>query len=430
MKMRSLVYYTSIAPLLFGSTLAFALSPTSNTAPATLEASYVSPIQENQVAFVPFAGDTTISSTVLSDLRTTSLKVTTDNLPQRAHTSADLAGTYSAWENLGIPYLVIGTTSTDRGNTVVNFEVIEIATKRRIQGTQTIRGNDPRKVAHQTSARIYELITGKKSDFDARIAYILQQGEGANKVSSLIVSDADGENPTAIVDKLPVLIFTPAASPDGNLLAYAVQAERNLPYIYIYDFRTKKVTPLVKLKGNNLSPSFSPDGGSILFSSTADGDTDIYRVSVSGGAPQKVFDLPYDQVRPSYAPDGRGFIFSSDHASPNRPKIYRSDFSGNITRLSQSNYASNPSYSPDGSKIGYLNGRSAMIMSSSGQNLVNFGATGIDESPSFSPSGEKVVYAQGNGRNSTLVIRSLNGGATVTKSVRGAVKSPVWIPSN
>ena len=429
MKIRTLIHYSYLTPLLFASSLSFAqtLSSTSNTAPATIETSYVAPVQANQVAFVPFAGDNAISSVILSDLRTTPVTVTTENLPQKAHTSSDLAGTYAAWESLGIPYLVIGSTSTDRGNIVASFEVINVATKEVLQGPQRISGSDPRKVAHKSAAKIYELVTGKKSDFDAKLAYVLQKGSGDNTVSSLIISDADGENPTAIVDQIPGLIYSPVASPDGNLLAYSVQMPKNLPYIYLYDIRSRKVTPLVRLKGNNLSPSFSPDGGSILFSSTADGDADIYRVSTAGGTPQKVFDLPYDQVQPSYSPDGKNFVFASDHASPNRPKIYRSDFSGNVSRVSSANYAANPSYSPDGSKIGYLNGRSAVVMSNGGKNLVNFGSTGIDEAPKFSPSGEKVVYSQGNSSNSTLVIRPLSGGTAITKTVKGAVKSPVWI---
>ena len=166
----------------------------------------------------------------------------------------------------------------------------------------------------------------------------------------------------------------------------------------------------------------------MLFSSTIDGDADIYRVSTAGGTPQKVLDLPYDQVQPSYAPDGSGFVFASDHASPNRPKIYRSNFSGAVSRVSSANYAANPTYSPDGTKIGYLNGTSAAVMSAGGGNVANFGNTGIDEAPAF----RQAVNGWSMPKVKTRVpsvIRSLVGGDTVTKQADGEVKSPVWIPS-
>ena len=146
--------------------------------------STVSKASQFQVAFVPFAGDNQISSTVLRDLNTTALKVTSNNLIQQPHSSSELAATLPAWQQTGIPYLVIGTTSSNRGDTVANFEVVEVSTGRIIRGPQQISGRDKNKVAHKTAARIYELITGKKSDFDARLAYVEVKGKGENRVSS------------------------------------------------------------------------------------------------------------------------------------------------------------------------------------------------------------------------------------------------------
>lgn len=384
-------------------------------------------VSQSTVAFVPFIGDANLSNTVLRDLQASSLNVTTNGLVGQPHSSKELEQTLPAWQKLGIPYLVIGSTRRDRGNTVAEFEVIEVMTGRIIKNKQTVSGPNAKQVAHKTSARIYELITGKKSDLDARIIHVAEKGSGSQKISSLVIRDADGENPVTITQVTNASIFSPAVSPDGRYIAYSVQLKDDYANLFRYDLQTRQITRLVDLKGSNLSPSFSPDGSQILFSSTVGDDADIYRVSISGGTPQRIVALPYDQVQPSYAPDG-SFVFVSDHASPRRPSIYRYNPSGSPIRISRSGYAAGPNYSPDGSKIGYLNGSSAAVMSSTGANIANFGNTGLDESPSFSPTGERVVYAQGRNQ-STLVIRSLAGGQTITKKTDSVVRSPVWIPS-
>ena len=44
------------------------LMPNALAAPVVLQLDYEIPTQQNQVAFVPFAGDTTMSSIILNDL--------------------------------------------------------------------------------------------------------------------------------------------------------------------------------------------------------------------------------------------------------------------------------------------------------------------------------------------------------------------------
>ncbi len=399
--------------------------------PVVLQLDYDIPVQQNQVAFVPFAGDSVISPIVFNDLNKTELKVTNKNLPQQPRSSSELTGTLPAWQKLGIPYLVMGNTRTDRGKVVTDYEVVNVQTGQVLGGKQTLSADKDasslRYAAHVIADKVYELITGTPGDFSGRIAYIEESGRGKDKTSRLKVMDADGENARTITE-VKGSIFSPAWSPDANRIAYAVQREKSYPVIYVQNVSGGSASVLTPFPGSNLSPSFSPDGSKILFSSSFEGSAHIYEISASGGQPRRLTNwTKSSEVQPSYAPDGKSFVFVSDKAGFNRPAIYRYNFgSGQISQVSRGGYATSPQVSHDGSQIAYLSGRSAAIMNSSGGVVANLGSTGIDEAPSFSPNGKRVVFASTQGGKGVLTIKSLNGGETFGKSGQGIIRSPVW----
>lgn len=407
--------------------------PTYAAESMVLDMTLTAPRQQNQVAFVPFAGDSVLSPIILSDLSKTELKVTSQDLPQRPHSSADLSGSLPVWQSMGIPYLVIGSTRSNRGKVVTDYEVIDVKSGRVLAGKQRLTSDNTtqgmRYAAHVIADKVYELITGTPGDFSGRIAYIEEEGAGKNKKSMLKIMDADGENATTITQTTGS-IFSPTWSPDGNRIAYSVQREKSYPVIYIQNVSGGGASVIANYKGSNLSPAFSPDGSKILFSSSFEGSAHIYEMSTSGGQPRRLTNWPSSEVQPSYAPDGKSFIFVSDKAGFNKPQIYRYEFgSGRTSKISNSNYATSPQFSSDGSQIAFLNGRSAAIMNSGGAITANLGNTGIDEAPSFSPNGKRVVYASKQGGKGVLIIKSLSGGQSFGKSAKGVVRSPVWSAS-
>ncbi len=415
---------------LLASASSLLVAPSIFAAPVVLELNYDIPVQQNQVAFVPFAGDSVLSSIILNDLSRTELKVTSKDLPQQPRSSSELSGTLPVWQSMGIPYLVVGSTSTNRGKIVTDYEVIDVKSGRVLEGKQTLSADNNKEsmryAGHVIADRVYELITGTPGDFSGRIAYIEEIGRGKDKVSRLKVMDADGENAKTITE-VTGSIFSPAWSPDGNRIAYAVQREKSYPVIYIQSVSGGGASVLTPFKGSNLSPSFSPDGSKILFSSSFEGSAHIYEISASGGNPRKLTNWPSSEVQPNYAPDGKSFVFVSDKAGFNKPRIYRYEFgSGRTTQVSNSGYATSPQFSSDGSQIAFLSGRSAAIMNSGGAVTANLGNTGIDEAPSFSPNGKRVVYASSQGGKGILTIKSLNGGESFGKSGQGIIRSPVW----
>ncbi len=421
-----------LTTLLFSASSSL-VAPSLLAAPVVLELDYEIPVQQNQVAFVPFAGDAVLSSIILNDLSQTELTVTGKDLPQQPHSSSELTGTLPVWQQLGIPYLVVGSTRSDRGKVIADYEVIEVKSGRVLAGKQSLTADNNRDslryAGHVIADKVYELITGTPGDFSGRIAYIEESGRGKDKISRLKVMDADGENAKTITE-VAGSIFSPAWSPDSNHIAYSVQRNQSYPIIYVQNVNGGAANVITPYPGSNLSPSFSPDGSKILFSSSFEGSADIYEVSASGGNLRKIIGWPSSEVQPSYAPDGKSFVFVSDRAGFNRPSIYRYEFgSGRTTQVSRGGYATSPQFNSDGSQIAFLSGRSAAVMNSNGRVTANLGNTGIDEAPSFSPNGKRVVYASTQGGKGVLTIKSLSGGQSFGKSAEGIVRSPVWSAS-
>lgn len=433
MKQSTSFIMRSISNILLFSPLLLVPTYASTAAPIEIDVSTTAPRQQNQVAFVPFAGDSVLSPIILNDLSKTELKVTSKDLPQQPRSSSELAGTLPVWQSMGIPYLVVGSTRSNRGKIVTDYEVIDVKSGRVIEGKQSLTADNNKEsmryAGHVIADKVYELITGTPGDFSGRIAYIEEIGAGKEKVSRLKVMDADGENAKTITE-VTGSIFSPTWSPDGNRIAYSVQRDKSYPVIYVQSVSGGGATPLTPFPGSNLSPSFSPDGSKILFSSSFEGSADIYEMSASGGQPRRLINWPSSEVQPSYAPDGKSFVFVSDKTGFNKPQIYRYEFgSGRTTKVSSSGYATSPQFSSDGSQIAFLSGRSAAIMNSSGAVTANLGNTGIDEAPSFSPNGKRVVYASKQGGKGVLTIKSLNGGESFGKSGQGTIRSPVWSSS-
>jgi Tol biopolymer transport system component len=96
---------------------------------------------------------------------------------------------------------------------------------------------------------------------------------------------------------------SPAASPDGNTIAFAARRDGRRR-IWLKQVATGSEAPLTD--GDDDFPRFAPDGSSILFARSEGDRVSLYRVALVGGEQRKLVD---DALYGDFSPDGRRIAF-------------------------------------------------------------------------------------------------------------------------
>ena len=101
----------------------------------------------------------------------------------------------------------------------------------------------------------------------------------------------------------------------------------------LYEIDSGQTRPLIQSSHMTFAPRYSPDSRMIVFSMAVNGNTDIYRVPVSGGTPQRLTNAPGIDTGGSYSPDGSRIVFESDRGGSQQLYVMNADGS-NQRRIS------------------------------------------------------------------------------------------------
>ncbi len=202
--------------------------------------------------------------------------------------------------------------------------------------------------------------------------------------------------------------FDPSWSADGRSLAFASTRSSDHKQIYSvqFDFARTLVAPcvvepcrLTDDSAEDYDPAWSPDGQSIVFTSTRSGTPQIYKMSASGGEVTRLsFDNAVDQ-QASWSSTGR-IAFVNNQTGTGQ--LYTMNANGGELRqiTSLSTGATDPSWSPDGTKTAFASGvvgsyqvYVTALTGGTPRRLTSFEAD--NKFPQWSPDGTKLLITHG-----------------------------------
>jgi len=399
--------------------------------------------QPTPVAIVPFGWEGSapsmpldVSKVITEDLKRSGrfAPIGEDKMLQKPTDGADVD--FQDWSFVGVEAVVVGRVIQTGDNAyTLQFQLFDVFGRRQLVGFRMpgVSRAAMRGAAHRAADMIYEKLTGIKGVFGTKVAYVTAKQQGEGRLYSLIVSDQDGFNEHTVMEsKDPIM--SPAWSPDSRQLAY-VSFEGSKSSIFVQTLRTGNRFRVSSKPGINGAPSFSPDGRKLVVTlGGVDGNLDIYVLDINSRNATRLTTHRAIDTEGTWSPDGDYIYFTSDRSGG--PQIYRVSASGGTPErvTFEGSYNARPRLSPDGSRLAMVhndrgNYRIA-VMNLERKDLLVLSKGSQDESPSFAPNSDILIYATRQGRNGVLETVSADGLIRQKMAARagGDVREPVWSP--
>ena len=371
-----------------------------------------------------------------------------DMIPRDVYKSLPVARSmeqipFGSWREVGADAVFFGTVAQKGNDIIVQVRLFNVRSRESVYAQEmTIATRSARRIAHEVADAVHMQQRGVRGVARTRLTFVSDRLRESvlgtvekRSVKEVWVADYDGANELRITNSRDLNI-NPSWSNDARAIAYSAYRANNPPEILLSFITTGVLQNLTKgrLRDGSYLPVFSPDGKRIAFAATAEGASsqDIYVINVDGTNLRRVTTHPDIDTTPTWSPSGTQIAFTSNRTG--RPQIYIMNADGGgVQRLDiPDGEADRATWAPlPHNEIAYTarNGPGYDIkvydLASRTTRQLTF-SEGSNEAPAYSPSGRHLAFS--STRSGPMQIftigRDGNGLRQVTRS--GNNQTPDW----
>lgn len=335
------------------------------------------------------------AETLRNDFRLVSLFEVLDARSFVANLDAEgLSVVPSAWSAVGAQGVIKGEIESHGRDIQVRMRLFEIARGDSPTLSRTYRGSagELPQFMHQFANEVLQVLTGRAGAFGTRIAFARRRGPGRKDI---MVASFDGERVSRVSSGRGIAML-PSFGRGG--IWYSILDEQNM----VITRTGINERPIIQ--GDGLNMGVSVCGDNVFFSSTRDGNSEIYRARLDGTGVTRLTNHPGIDVSPACGgPGGQIAFVSSRHGSP---QIFTMDANGgSVNRVTfRGQHNQTPAWCPhndDGPLLAFTgrsNGFDIFTVNLRTQEYTRLTqGQGSNKDPAFSPDCRMVAFYSSRG---------------------------------
>ncbi|MSO83681.1 MAG: hypothetical protein EXQ53_10365 [Acidobacteria bacterium] len=329
-------------------------------------------------------------------------------IPRDTYKSIPAAGSIDAvpfdrWRELGADGVIIGTAQKTATGIRVELRLYNVRARQSAYGREyTGSAANPRIYAHTMADELHDSQRSLRGVARTKLTFISDRNREAvlatvekRDVKEVFIADYDGASQRRITINR-TMNLTPSWSPDGRSIAYTSYRSGGADILISNIFAGTMESP-AKGIGQNYLPVFSPDGTRIAFTSNRDGNNEIYVVNRDGSNISRLTNNPAIDVTPTWSPTGTQIAFTSERRG--QPQIFVVNIDGTgLRQITFESYADRPTWSPPpyneiafAARTGPGFDIKILGIASGETRQITFGE-GSNESPAWAPNGRHLAF--------------------------------------